>query len=176
MKTFATTGTNDFLVTSRSLVFAADIDAVLLVCRHAAQAILGEMVFAQDQGMPYFETVWIGAPTTAPFEAAFRARIAQVPGDNPPETVFDQASTEPDQNIESLLVHLSGTATDDIGITRVPSASSQSGFKLIGDVDFEAVAPKTSFITPVPGGVGPMTVAMLLQNTLQVYKETFSLS
>lgn len=80
MRTFATTETNDFFVTGRSLVFAADIDAVLLVCRHAAQAILGEMVFAQDQGMPYFETVWVGAPTTAPFEAAFRARIAQVPG------------------------------------------------------------------------------------------------
>lgn len=90
MKTFATTGTNDFLVTSRSLVFAADIDAVLLVCRHAAQAILGEMVFAQDQGMPYFETVWIGAPTTAPFEAAFRARIAQVPG----VTGIDELITE----------------------------------------------------------------------------------
>jgi hypothetical protein len=78
--TFATTGTNDFLLSGRSLAFASDIDAVLLVCRHAAQAILGEMVFAQDQGMPYFETVWVGAPTTAPFEAAFRDRIGRVSG------------------------------------------------------------------------------------------------
>lgn len=90
MRTFATTRTNDFLVTGRSLSFATDIDAVLLVCRHAAQAILGEMVFAQDQGMPYFETVWVGAPTTAPFEAAFRARIAQVPG----VTGIDELITE----------------------------------------------------------------------------------
>ncbi len=80
MKTFATNATNDFLVVGRSLVIVSDLAAVLLVCRHAAQAILGEMVFAQDQGMPYFETVWVGAPTTAPFEAAFRDRIARVPG------------------------------------------------------------------------------------------------
>lgn len=80
MKTFATTGTNDFLVSGRSLVFASDVDAVLLVCRHVSQTILGEMVFAQDQGMPYFQTVWVGTPTTAPFEAAFRDRINQVSG------------------------------------------------------------------------------------------------
>lgn len=80
MRTFATTGTNDFLVSGRSLSLVSDLDAVLLVCRHAAQAILGEMVFAQEQGMPYFQTVWVGAPTTAPFEAAFRERIAIVPG------------------------------------------------------------------------------------------------
>jgi hypothetical protein len=81
MRTFATTSpTNDFLVSGRTLVLASDIDAVLLVCRHCAQAILEEMVFAKDQGMPYFETVWIGAPTTAPFEAAFRDRIMRVDG------------------------------------------------------------------------------------------------
>ena len=80
MKTFATDANNDFLVSGRSLSLATDLAAVLLVCRHAAQAILGEMVFAQDQGMPYFETVWIGAPTTAPFEAAFRERIARIDG------------------------------------------------------------------------------------------------
>ena len=54
----------------------------------------------------------------------------------------------------------------DVGITRVPSKLTKSGWKLIGDVDFENVSKKTSFITPVPGGVGPMTIAMLLKNTL----------
>lgn len=80
MRTFATTSTNDFQVTGRSLVFRSNIDAVLLVCRHCAQAILGEMMFAKEQGMPYFQTVWVGAPSTAPFEAAFRDRISQVTG------------------------------------------------------------------------------------------------
>lgn len=80
MRTFATTRTNDFLVSGRSLVIVSDLQAVLLVCRHCAQAILGEMVFAQQQGMPYFQTVWVGAPTTAPFEAAFRERIRAVEG------------------------------------------------------------------------------------------------
>lgn len=80
MRTFATTQTNDFLVSGRSLAWASNIDAVLLVCRHCAQAILGEMMFAKNQGMPYFETVWVGSPTTAPFEAAFRSRILQIEG------------------------------------------------------------------------------------------------
>lgn len=80
MRTFATDGSNDFLVSGRSLSLASDRDAVLLVCRHCAQAILGEMMFAKNQGMPYFETVWVGAPTTAPFEAAFRERILRVDG------------------------------------------------------------------------------------------------
>lgn len=80
MRTFATTETNDFAFTGRSMVLATDLQAVLLVCKHAAQALLGEMVLAKDQGMPYFQTVWVGAPTTAPFEAAFRARIMAVSG------------------------------------------------------------------------------------------------
>ena len=81
MRTFATTSpTNDFQVSGRSLVLAGNIEAVLLVCRHCAQALLGEMMFAKNQGMPYFQTVWVGAPTTAPFEAAFRERIAAVEG------------------------------------------------------------------------------------------------
>ncbi len=53
----------------------------------------------------------------------------------------------------------------DVGITRVADSSKKSGFKIKGDVDFEAVAPKTSYITPVPGGVGLMTIAALLMNT-----------
>ena len=54
----------------------------------------------------------------------------------------------------------------DVGITRVPDETHPKGYRIKGDVDFENVAPKTSFITPVPGGVGPMTIAMLLKNTL----------
>lgn len=80
MKTFATTATNDFAVSGGSLVLTSGLDAVLLVCRHCAQAVLGEMVFSADMGMPYFETVWEGAPSTAPFEAAFRERILAVEG------------------------------------------------------------------------------------------------
>lgn len=54
----------------------------------------------------------------------------------------------------------------DVGITRVPDESKKRGYRLAGDVHFESVSPKASFITPVPGGVGPMTIAMLLKNTL----------
>jgi methylenetetrahydrofolate dehydrogenase (NADP+)/methenyltetrahydrofolate cyclohydrolase len=53
----------------------------------------------------------------------------------------------------------------DVGITRVPDSTKKSGFKIRGDVDFAAVAPKASYITPVPGGVGLMTIAALLMNT-----------
>lgn len=60
-----------------------------------------------------------------------------------------------------------GAVVIDVGITRVPDAGRKSGFRLRGDVDFEAVAPKCAAITPVPGGVGPMTVVSLLLNTLE---------
>jgi len=59
-----------------------------------------------------------------------------------------------------------GATVIDVGTTRVPDATRKSGFRLCGDVDFESVAPKCSFITPVPGGVGPMTICMLMKNTL----------
>lgn len=59
-----------------------------------------------------------------------------------------------------------GACIIDVGITRVKSDKTKSGWKLKGDVDYDAVADKCSFITPVPGGVGPMTIAMLLKNTL----------
>lgn len=59
-----------------------------------------------------------------------------------------------------------GATVIDVGTTRVPDSSRKSGFRLSGDVDFESVAPKCSFITPVPGGVGPMTICMLMKNTL----------
>jgi methylenetetrahydrofolate dehydrogenase (NADP+)/methenyltetrahydrofolate cyclohydrolase len=58
-----------------------------------------------------------------------------------------------------------GAIVIDVGITRVEDATKKSGFKLKGDVDFENVAPKCSWITPVPGGVGPMTIAALMKNT-----------
>ena len=62
-----------------------------------------------------------------------------------------------------------GATVIDVGITRVED-DSKKGYKIVGDVDYENVSKKSSFITPVPGGVGPMTIAMLLKNTLQAYK------
>jgi len=59
-----------------------------------------------------------------------------------------------------------GAVVIDVGTTRVPSTETKSGFRLKGDVDFEHVAPKCSLITPVPGGVGPMTIVSLMKNTL----------
>ena len=58
----------------------------------------------------------------------------------------------------------------DVGITRVEDTNKKSGYRLLGDVSFEEVSKKSAFITPVPGGVGPMTIAMLLKNTLQAAK------
>jgi methylenetetrahydrofolate dehydrogenase (NADP+)/methenyltetrahydrofolate cyclohydrolase len=63
-----------------------------------------------------------------------------------------------------------GTVVIDVGITRQPDPTKKSGFKLKGDVHFESVAPKCSWITPVPGGVGPMTIASLLKNTFLACK------
>ena len=59
-----------------------------------------------------------------------------------------------------------GVVIIDVGITRVPDETKTRGYRLAGDVDFESVSKKASYITPVPGGVGPMTIAMLLKNTL----------
>jgi methylenetetrahydrofolate dehydrogenase (NADP+)/methenyltetrahydrofolate cyclohydrolase len=60
-----------------------------------------------------------------------------------------------------------GAVVIDVGINRVPDAASPRGYRLVGDVDFEVVAPRCRAITPVPGGVGPMTIAMLMSNTLK---------
>ena len=68
-----------------------------------------------------------------------------------------------------------GVAVIDVGINRVPD-SSPKGYKIKGDVDFEEVAPIASFITPVPGGVGPMTIAMLISNTLKSFKIKMNLN
>lgn len=60
-----------------------------------------------------------------------------------------------------------GAVVIDVGVNRIPDSTKKSGFRLVGDVDFEAIKEKASFITPVPGGVGPMTIAMLMANTLE---------
>lgn len=64
-----------------------------------------------------------------------------------------------------------GAVVIDVGTTRVPDATRKSGFKLTGDVKFDEVAPRCSFITPVPGGVGPMTIVSLMKNTLLAGKK-----
>ena len=64
-----------------------------------------------------------------------------------------------------------GAVVIDVGTTRVPSGKTKSGFKLTGDVKFDEVAPKCSYITPVPGGVGPMTIISLMKNTLLASKK-----
>ena len=63
-----------------------------------------------------------------------------------------------------------GAVVIDVGINRIPDPARKSGHRLVGDVDFESVAPKCSYITPVPGGVGPMTVCSLLMNTWKAYR------
>jgi methylenetetrahydrofolate dehydrogenase (NADP+)/methenyltetrahydrofolate cyclohydrolase len=63
-----------------------------------------------------------------------------------------------------------GAVVVDVGITRIPDPSKKSGYRIAGDVDFEHVAPKSSWITPVPGGVGPMTIVSLMKNTLLARK------
>ncbi len=65
-----------------------------------------------------------------------------------------------------------GAAVIDVGVNRIPDASKKKGFRLAGDVDFENVKEKAAFITPVPGGVGPMTIAMLMANTLEAAENT----
>jgi len=60
-----------------------------------------------------------------------------------------------------------GAVVIDVGVNRIPDASRKSGFRLVGDVDFDAVKEKASLLTPVPGGVGPMTITMLLHNTVE---------
>ena len=63
-----------------------------------------------------------------------------------------------------------GAVVIDVGINRVPDATKKTGYRLTGDVAFASVAPLCSLITPVPGGVGPMTVAMLMKNTVKAHR------
>ena len=65
-----------------------------------------------------------------------------------------------------------GAVIIDVGINRIADETTEKGYKLVGDVDFESVKKKASWITPVPGGVGPMTVAMLMKNTLLAAKKS----
>jgi methylenetetrahydrofolate dehydrogenase (NADP+)/methenyltetrahydrofolate cyclohydrolase len=65
-----------------------------------------------------------------------------------------------------------GVVVIDVGVNRIEDKSTKSGFRLVGDVDFDAVKEKASAITPVPGGVGPMTITMLLMNTIESAKRT----
>ena len=65
-----------------------------------------------------------------------------------------------------------GAVVIDVGVNRVDDATRKSGYRLVGDVDFDEVKEVAGAITPVPGGVGPMTIAMLLQNTLDGFERT----
>lgn len=67
-----------------------------------------------------------------------------------------------------------GAAVIDVGVNRIPDASKKSGFRLVGDVDYEAIKQKASVITPVPGGVGPMTIALLMQNTIEAAENSYA--
>ena len=67
-----------------------------------------------------------------------------------------------------------GAAVIDVGVNRIPDASKKSGFRLVGDVDYEAIKEKASVITPVPGGVGPMTIALLMQNTIEAAENAYA--
>lgn len=67
-----------------------------------------------------------------------------------------------------------GAVVVDVGINKIADSSKKSGYQIVGDADFEALAPKCSWISPVPGGVGPMTIAMLLSNTLKSYLKRLS--
>ena len=66
-----------------------------------------------------------------------------------------------------------GAVVIDVGTTRVPDATRKNGFRLNGDVKFDEVAPLCSYISPVPGGVGPMTICSLMKNTLSAGKKEF---
>lgn len=66
-----------------------------------------------------------------------------------------------------------GATVIDVGITRMPCPTAKNGYRLAGDVDFEQVAPHCAYITPVPGGVGPMTIAALMRNTLHAAEHTY---
>ena len=86
------------------------------------------------------------------------------------ETVLDLVRTRKENfTLEEMVKE--GAVVIEVGTTRVPDASKKSGFKLTGDVKFDEVAPKCSFITPVPGGVGPMTIVSLMKNTLLAGKK-----
>ena len=67
-----------------------------------------------------------------------------------------------------------GVIVFDVGVNRIPDPTKKSGYKLVGDVDFDEVFPKASKITPVPGGVGPLTIAMLMTNTFKSANQEYN--
>jgi methylenetetrahydrofolate dehydrogenase (NADP+)/methenyltetrahydrofolate cyclohydrolase len=67
-----------------------------------------------------------------------------------------------------------GVVVIDVGVNRIPDATKKSGFRLVGDTDFEAIKEKAKAITPVPGGVGPMTITMLMVNTVRAAEQQFA--
>ncbi len=69
-----------------------------------------------------------------------------------------------------------GAMVIDVGINSIKDINRKSGYRLVGDVNFDEVAPKTSFITPVPGGVGPMTVIMLMKSVVECWKKNLCLN
>ena len=71
------------------------------------------------------------------------------------------------------MIHKEGVVVIDVGINRVPALDTEKGYRLVGDVAFDEVARKASRITPVPGGVGPMTIAMLMKNTVRAFHLAF---
>ena len=74
---------------------------------------------------------------------------------------------------EKILTVKPGAVIIDVGVNRIPDSSKKSGFRLIGDCDFDDLVETASYITPVPGGVGPMTIAMLMYNTLESAQNNF---
>jgi methylenetetrahydrofolate dehydrogenase (NADP+)/methenyltetrahydrofolate cyclohydrolase len=69
-----------------------------------------------------------------------------------------------------------GAVVIDVGVNRVDDASAEKGYRLVGDVEFDAASERASWITPVPGGVGPMTIALLLKNTAEAAARTLAAS
>lgn len=96
------------------------------------------------------------------------SRTADLPGITRQADVLIAAIGRP--NFVTADMVKDGVAVIDVGINRVEDRSKKRGYRLVGDVDFEPVSAKASHITPVPGGVGPMTVAMLMHNTLHAFK------
>ena len=111
-----------------------------------------------------------GYPTKSTEE--IRNLVGQGAGAMLGRSIWGQAKKEfgkvQDKKIKEEMVK-DGAVIVDVGITRVADNSAK-GYKIVGDVDYQNVSKKSSYITPVPGGVGPMTIAMLLKNTLLAYK------
>ena len=92
---------------------------------------------------------------------------------NPAGSIKDRAALSMIEDAESKGLLKKGAVIIDVGTTRVPDASRKSGFRLNGDVKFDEVSPLCSYITPVPGGVGPMTICSLMKNTLAAGKKEY---